>query len=63
MPVNRGKSCGGSDDPKHYGRLRMFRLRRAGDGKGPAMLGDIDAATVVVTSSVPRSFRPSRRKV
>jgi len=29
---------------KHYGNLRMFLLRRAGDGKGPAVLGDIERA-------------------
>ena len=29
---------------KHYGRLRMFLLRRAGDGSGPAVLGDIERA-------------------
>ena len=29
---------------KHYGRLRMFVLRRAGDGKGPPVLGDIERA-------------------
>ena len=27
---------------KHYGRLRMFLLRRAGDGKGPPVLSDIE---------------------
>lgn len=26
----------------HYGRLGMFLLRRAGDGKGPPVLGDIE---------------------
>jgi len=29
---------------KHYGNLRMFLLRRSGDGKGPAVLGDIERA-------------------
>ena len=29
---------------KHYGRLHMFVLRRAGDGKGPPVLGDIERA-------------------
>jgi class 3 adenylate cyclase len=29
---------------KHYGNLRMFLLRRAGDGKGPVVLGDIERA-------------------
>jgi class 3 adenylate cyclase len=32
---------------KHYGNLRMFLLRRAGDGKGPAVLGDIERAARV----------------
>jgi len=27
---------------KHYGRLRMFPLRRASDGKGPPVLGEIE---------------------
>jgi class 3 adenylate cyclase len=34
---------------KHYGRLRMFLLRRAGDGSGPAVLGDIERAPSAVT--------------
>jgi hypothetical protein len=29
---------------KHYGRLRMFLLRRARDGEGPPVLGDIERA-------------------
>jgi class 3 adenylate cyclase len=29
---------------KRYGRLRMFLLRRARDGTGPAVLGDIERA-------------------
>jgi len=33
---------GNTEMAKHYGRLRMFLLRRAGDGKGPAVLGDIE---------------------
>jgi class 3 adenylate cyclase len=32
---------GNTEMAKHYGRLRMFLLRRA-DGKGPAVLGDIE---------------------
>jgi class 3 adenylate cyclase len=34
---------GNTEMAKHYGRLRMFLLRRA-DGKGPAVLGDIERA-------------------
>jgi class 3 adenylate cyclase len=33
---------GNTEMAKHYGRLRMFLLRRARDGKGPAALGDIE---------------------
>jgi Adenylate and Guanylate cyclase catalytic domain len=33
---------GNTEMAKHYGRLRMFLLRRAGDSKGPAALGDIE---------------------
>lgn len=33
---------GNTEMAKHYGRLRMFLLRRAGDGKGPSVLGDIE---------------------
>ena len=33
---------GYTDMPKHYGRLRMFLLREAGDGKGPSVLTDIE---------------------
>ncbi len=33
---------GNTEMAKHYGRLRMFLLRRAGDGEGPAVLGDIE---------------------
>jgi class 3 adenylate cyclase len=35
---------GNTEMAKHYGRLRMFLLRRADDGKGPAVLGDIERA-------------------
>jgi hypothetical protein len=35
---------GNTEMAKHYGRLRMFLLRRAGDGKGPPVLGDIERA-------------------
>lgn len=35
---------GNTEMAKHYGRLRMFLLCRAGDGKGPAVLGDIERA-------------------
>jgi class 3 adenylate cyclase len=35
---------GNTEMAKHYGRLRMFLLRRAGDAKGPAVLGDIERA-------------------
>jgi class 3 adenylate cyclase len=34
---------GNTEMAKHYGRLRMFLLRRA-DGKGPPVLGDIERA-------------------
>lgn len=34
--------AGNTEMAKHYGRLRMFLLRRAGDGKGPPVLGDIE---------------------
>jgi class 3 adenylate cyclase len=33
---------GNTEMAKHYGRLRMFLLRHGGDGKGPAVLGDIE---------------------
>jgi hypothetical protein len=33
---------GNTEMAKHYGRLRMFLLRRTRDGKGPAVLGDIE---------------------
>jgi Adenylate and Guanylate cyclase catalytic domain len=33
---------GNTEMAKHYGRLRMFLLRRAGGGRGPAVLGDIE---------------------
>jgi class 3 adenylate cyclase len=33
---------GNTEMAKHYGRLRMLLLRRAGDGKGPKVLGDIE---------------------
>ena len=36
--------AGNTEMAKHYGRLRMFLLRRAGDGKGPPVLGDIERA-------------------
>jgi hypothetical protein len=32
---------GNTEMAKHYGRLR-FLLRRASDGKGPPVLGDIE---------------------
>lgn len=35
---------GSTEMAKHYGRLRMFLLRRAGDGTGPAVLTDIEQA-------------------
>ena len=35
---------GNTEMAKHYGRLRMFLLRRARDGNGPAVLGDIERA-------------------
>ena len=35
---------GNTEMAKHYGRLRMFLLRRAGDNKGPPVLGDIERA-------------------
>jgi class 3 adenylate cyclase len=49
LALNNGEefSCdyvGNTEMAKHYGRLRMFLLRRAGDAKGPAVLGDIDRA-------------------
>jgi class 3 adenylate cyclase len=33
---------GNTEMAKQYGRLRMFLLRRVRDGKGPAVLGDIE---------------------
>jgi tetratricopeptide (TPR) repeat protein len=33
---------GNTEMAKHYGRLRMFLLRRVREGKGPAVLGDIE---------------------
>jgi hypothetical protein len=41
---------GNTEMAKHYGRLRMFLLRRAGDGKGPPVLGDIERWRVRPTS-------------
>jgi hypothetical protein len=35
---------GNTDMAKHYGRLRMFLLRRARDGDGPPVLSDIERA-------------------
>jgi class 3 adenylate cyclase/tetratricopeptide (TPR) repeat protein len=35
---------GNTEMAKHYGRLRMFLLRRARDGEGPPVLGDIERA-------------------
>jgi class 3 adenylate cyclase len=35
---------GNTEMAKHYGRLRMFLLHRAGEGVGPAVLGDIERA-------------------
>jgi class 3 adenylate cyclase len=35
---------GSTEMAKHYGRLRMFLLRRAGDGTGPTVLTDIERA-------------------
>jgi class 3 adenylate cyclase/tetratricopeptide (TPR) repeat protein len=35
---------GNTEMAKHYGRLRMFLLRRAADTKGPPVLGDIERA-------------------
>ena len=35
---------GNTEMAKHYGRLRMFLLRRGGDSKGPPVLGDIERA-------------------
>jgi class 3 adenylate cyclase len=35
---------GNTEMAKKYGRLRMFLLRRGGDGKGPPVLGDIERA-------------------
>jgi class 3 adenylate cyclase len=35
---------GNTEMAKHYGRLRMFLLRRGGDAKGPPVLGDIERA-------------------
>ena len=45
---------GNTEMAKHYGRLRMFLLRRARDGKGPAVLGDIERAA---GRAIPRSRR------
>ena len=38
---------GNTEMAKHYGRLRMFLLRRAGAGDGPPVLGDIERAAAV----------------
>jgi class 3 adenylate cyclase len=35
---------GNTEMAKHYGRLRMFLLRRVREGEGPAVLGDIERA-------------------
>lgn len=43
---------GYTDMAKHYGRLRMFLLRNAGDGKGPSVLGDIERAPNIGSGSV-----------
>jgi hypothetical protein len=37
---------GNTEMAKRYGPLRIFLLRRAGDGKGPAVLGDIECEGV-----------------
>jgi len=37
---------GNTEMAKQYGRLRMFLLRRARDGEGPAVLGDIERVAV-----------------
>ena len=37
---------GNTEMAKHYGRLRMFLLRRVREGTGPAVLGDIERAAV-----------------
>ncbi len=47
LALNNAKqfSCdyvGYTEMAKHYGRLRMFLLREAGDGKGPSVLTDIE---------------------
>jgi class 3 adenylate cyclase len=44
---------GNTEMAKHYGRLRMFLLRRAGDGQGPAVLGDIERAEDNATRETP----------
>ena len=45
FPGNVGLAhVGNTEMAKHYGRLRMFLLRRVGDGKGPPVLGDIERA-------------------
>ena len=44
---------GNTEMAKHYGRLRMFLLRRAGDGQGPAVLGDIERAEGKATRETP----------
>jgi class 3 adenylate cyclase len=36
--------AGNTEMAKHYGRLRMFLLRRASNAKGPPVLGDIERA-------------------
>jgi class 3 adenylate cyclase len=48
---------GNTEMAKHYGRLRMFLLRHADDGKGPAVLGDIErgAGDLAVDTTVPRT--------
>jgi hypothetical protein len=42
---------GNTEMAKHYGWLRMFLLHRAGDGKGPPVLGDIERGPGVFPSS------------
>jgi class 3 adenylate cyclase len=41
---------GNTEMAKHYGWLRMFLLHRAGDGKGPPVLGDIERGPGVIPS-------------
>jgi hypothetical protein len=56
---------GNTEMAKHYGRLRMFLLRRAGDGKGPPVLGHTEREATDLDDferlAGPRNLRGTRR--